>query len=76
MIIPPNHKSLKGNELQVWVFVNEAGRVVADSPRLEPPTREGDFNRQIIREAADWIFRPAVKEGKPVASWFPYRIRG
>jgi hypothetical protein len=51
------------------------GRVVADSTRLDPPTRDGDFNKRLVREAAEWIFRPAVREGKPVSSWFPYRIK-
>ena len=75
MIIPPLNKELRGTEVQVWVFVNERGRVVADSTRLDPPTRDGGFNRRLIREAAEWVFRPAVQEGKPIASWFPYRIQ-
>ena len=74
MIIPPTNANLRGTQLQVWVFVDEAGRVVADSTRLDPPTRDGGFNRRLIREAAEWVFRPAVQEGRPVASWFPYRI--
>ena len=74
MIIPPTNRDLRGTEVQVWVFVNAAGRVVADSTRLDPPTRDRGFNRRLISEAAEWIFRPAVQEGKPVASWFPYRI--
>jgi hypothetical protein len=48
--------------------------VVADSTRLDPPTRDRGFNRQLIREAAEWVFRPAIDQGRPVASWFPYRI--
>jgi hypothetical protein len=74
MIIPPTNRGLRGTEVQVWVFVNASGRVVADSTRLDPPTRDRSFNRHLISEAAEWIFRPAVQEGKPVASWFPYRI--
>ena len=74
MIIPPTNKSLRGTEVQVWVFVDERGRVVSDSTRLDPPTRDRGFNRRLIREAAEWVFRPAVQEGSPVASWFPYRI--
>jgi hypothetical protein len=74
MIIPPQNDGLRGTEVQVWVFVNERGRVVADSTRLDPPTRDRGFNRRLIREAADWVFRPAVQEGRPVASWFPYKI--
>jgi hypothetical protein len=74
MIIPPTNRDLRGTEVQVWVFVDAAGRVVADSTRLDPPTRDGGFNRRLIREAAEWVFRPAVQEGRAIASWFPYRI--
>lgn len=74
MIIPPTSSELKGESVEVWVFVDERGRVVADSTRLRPPTSDGDFNEQIVEEAADWVFRPAQKGGEAVASWFPYRI--
>jgi len=76
MIMPPDHKSLRGTDLQIWVFVDATGRVVADSTRLDPPTGDGGLNRQLIRDAAEWQFRPAVQEGQPVGSWFPYRISG
>lgn len=75
MIIPPANRDLRGTEVQVWVFVDEAGQVVADSTRLDPPTRDRDFNRRLIREASEWVFRPARQDGQAVASWFPYRIR-
>ncbi len=74
MIIPPANKSLKGQRVQVWVFVNVSGRVVADSTKLRPPTSDRDFNERLIREAAEWIFEPGRKGGKPVATWFPYTI--
>jgi hypothetical protein len=74
MIIPPANRGLRGTEVQVWVFVDETGRVVADSTRLEPPTRDRDFNRRLMREASEWVFRPARQEGRAVASWFPYKI--
>jgi hypothetical protein len=74
MIIPPTNRDLRGTEVQVWVFVDASGQVVADSTRLDPPTRDRGFNRQLIREAAEWVFRPAIDQGRPVASWFPYRI--
>jgi len=74
MIIPPTNKSLRGRQVEVWVFVNEAGRVVADSTRLNPPTSDRGFNRRLIEEAAEWVFNPATQEGKPVAAWFPYTI--
>ncbi len=74
MIIPPANRDLRGVEVQVWVFVDATGRVVADSTRLDPPTRDRGFNRQLIREAAEWVFRPGTEDGHPVAAWFPYRI--
>ena len=74
MIIPPANRNLRGVEVQVWVFVDEYGQVVADSTRLDPPTRDRGFNRQLIREAAQWVFRPGTRDGEPVASWFPYKI--
>ena len=75
LIIPPDNDRLRGTEVQVWVFVDATGLVVADSTRLEPPTRDRDFNRQLIRDASAWVFLPAQGEdGEAVASWFPYRI--
>lgn len=74
MIIPPANRDLRGVEVQVWVFVDATGKVVADSTRLDPPTRDRGFNRQLIREAAEWVFRPGTEDGQPVAAWFPYRI--
>ena len=74
MIIPPTNRDLRGTEIRVWVFVDRAGRVVADSTRLEPPTRDGEFNRRLIAEAAEWVFRPATRAGEAISAWFPYRI--
>jgi len=74
MIIPPANKSLKGTTVEVWVFVNEQGKVVPDSTRLNPPTSDKGFNQRLIREASEWVFRPATRGGKAVASWFPYQI--
>ncbi len=74
MIIPPNPGGLKGKEVEVWVFVNAAGRVVADSTRLNPPTSDRGFNRRLISEAAEWVFNPAKRNDQPVAAWFPYTI--
>jgi hypothetical protein len=74
MIIPPTNRKLRGREVEVWVFVDARGRVVADSTRLEPPTSDRDFNRRLIREAAEWVFTPGRRGTEPVASWFPYRI--
>lgn len=74
MIMPPTNRDLRGTEVEVWVYVDEGGRVVADSTRLEPPTRDRRFNQELIRQAGEWVFEPARREGEPVAAWFPYRI--
>jgi hypothetical protein len=74
MIIPPTNRSLRGSQVQVWVFVNAAGLVVPDSTHLDPPTKDRGFNRRLIEEAAEWVFNPATREGQPVAAWFPYTI--
>ncbi|HKK93697.1 MAG TPA: hypothetical protein VJ925_09690 [Longimicrobiales bacterium] len=74
MIIPPTNRNLRGSEVEVWVFVDERGRVVADSTRLDPPTRDGDFNRRLMREASEWVFTPARRGEETIAAWFPYRI--
>ncbi|MDT8368610.1 MAG: hypothetical protein RQ745_05355 [Longimicrobiales bacterium] len=74
MIIPPTNRELRGSEVEVWVFVDPRGRVVADSTRLDPPTSDRDFNRRLIREAAEWVFTPARRGEEEVAAWFPYRI--
>ena len=74
MIIPPEHKALRGVTLDVWVFVNAAGGVVADSTRLDPPTRDRKLNRQLIREASEWRFHPATRDGVPLAAWYRYTL--
>ena len=74
VIYPPSHKALKGTEVKVWVFVNEHGQVVGDSTRLEPPTRDRGLNRQLVREAAQWLFYPATRYGQPVAAWYTVSI--
>ncbi len=74
MIVPPAHDDLRGSRFEVWVFVDEQGAVVADSTRLNPPTKDRGFNRQVVREAAGWMFHPGTRDGQPVAAWFPYVV--
>lgn len=74
MIIPPSSDELKGEEVEVWLFVDATGRVVPDSTVLRPPTADRSYNRRLIREAAEWVFEPARKAGAPVAAWTSYRI--
>jgi len=74
MIIPPANRSLRGQRVEVWVFVDERGRVVADSTRLRPPSSDRSYNARLIREAAEWFFAPAKDGGRSVASWFTFTI--
>jgi hypothetical protein len=74
MFWPPDPPDLKNGSVEVWVFVDARGRVVADSTQLRPPTRDRGWNRRVIELSAEWVFDPAVKDGKPVAAWFPYSV--
>ena len=62
--------AVRGRDVTVWVFISEAGAV--DSVRLEPPTPNGGYNADLMREARDWVFEPAVRAGRPVATWWSY----
>jgi hypothetical protein len=75
LIVPPTQRSLRGQQIEVWVFIGPNGRVVADSTRLEPPTSDRAFNRRLMEDAAQWVFEPARQNGQPVGAWFPYTIR-
>ncbi len=74
MIIPPANRSLRGQKIEVWVWVDERGRVVAERTELRPPSSDRDFNARLVREAAEWVFEPAKNGGRPVASWITYTI--
>jgi len=74
MIIPSNKHDISGKEIQVRVFIDESGGVIPDSTYLEPATVDEDFNQRLIQQSAKWLFSPATRDGKPVASWFTYRL--
>ena len=74
IILPPSNRNVRGQSIEIWVFVDERGRVVADSTQLRPPTSDSDFNARIIREAAEWVFEPGKEGGEAVGAWFPYTI--
>ncbi len=76
MILPPSDRpgNVKGKEIAIWVFVSETGRVVPDSTRLQPSTGNASFDARLRRQAAQWIFAPARRGGRPVAEWFQYVI--
>lgn len=62
--------SVRGREVTVWVFINQAGAV--DSVRLDPPTPDRKYNENLMREAKEWVFEPAVRAGRAIATWFSY----
>lgn len=72
LTLPSDHKNLR--TVTIWVFVDESGRVVADSIRLDPPTRDRKLNREILKRAAQWRFVPASRNGRPVAAWTSYTV--
>lgn len=76
VIIPPGDrpKKVRGKDVSVWVFVTETGVVVPDSTRLMPSTGDAKFDERLRRQAADWVFQPAMRDGKAVAEWFRFEI--
>lgn len=76
LILPPSDRPgrVRGNTVTVYVFVNDRGRVVSDSTRLAPSSGDRGFDNRLIRQAADWVFNPARRDGQPVAEWFQYVI--
>lgn len=76
LILPPGDRpeKVRGREVEVWVYVSSAGRVVEDSTRLHPPTGDRRFDRRLREHAAGWVFDAARKDGRPVGEWFRYTI--
>lgn len=76
ILIPPAGRpaSARGQEITVWVFVAPSGRVLADSTRLDPPTRDGRYNNRLRQTVSDWVFEPARRAGQAVAAWYPFQI--
>lgn len=76
MILPPGDRPdrVRGKEVEVWVYVSAAGRVVPDSTRLRPPTGDRGFDRRLRQHASGWVFEAAHRHGRPVGEWFRYTI--
>jgi hypothetical protein len=76
LILPPSDRpaSVRGREVTVYVFVTPRGTVVSDSTRLVPSTGDSRFDTRLRRQAAEWVFNPARRDGQPVAEWFQYQI--
>ncbi|HUG39817.1 MAG TPA: hypothetical protein VMM12_04995 [Longimicrobiales bacterium] len=76
LILPPANRpaSVRGKEVEVWVYVSSAGRVIPDSTQLRPPTGDRGFDRRLRDHASGWVFEAARKEGRAVGEWFRYTI--
>jgi periplasmic protein TonB len=76
VFIPPSGRpaSARGQEITVWVFVTDRGRVERNSIRLEPPTSDSRYNQRLIQSVAEWVFDPARQGGRPVPVWYSYQI--
>lgn len=74
IMLPPDDppSDVRGREVEVWVFIDAEGRVVADSTRLEPSSSDRDFNEELKARAASWAFRPARDGEETVASWWSW----
>lgn len=74
MILPPTDRpgSVRGKTVTVYVFVAASGAVVADSTRIAPSTGDSRFDRRLRDDASQWKFRPGMRDGQPIAAWFPY----
>ncbi|MEX2582171.1 MAG: hypothetical protein WD766_02795 [Gemmatimonadota bacterium] len=76
IFIPPSGRpaSARGQEITVWVFVSESGRVDRSTVRLEPPTSDSRYNQRLIQSVAEWVFDPATQGGRRVPVWYPFQI--
>jgi len=76
LIMPPNNppSKVRGQEVDVWVFVTDGGRVVDDSTRVLPSTGDRGFDRKLRERAAQRVFEPAKKGGRAGAEWVRYKV--
>lgn len=76
LLLPPQSPSgVSGQELSVFVFVDQEGDVVADSTRLSKSTGNRRYDRELVENASEWQFEPAItRSGSPVAAWFKYDL--
>ncbi len=69
-----NDPVLRERPVEVWIWVDERGQVVADRTQLRPPTSDRNFNALLLEEASRMTFRPAMRGGQPVAEWYHYTL--
>jgi TonB family protein len=63
---PP--EAVRGMEVTVRVFVDEWGSPTGEV-ELDPPTPHRGFNREIVERVRRMEYRPARRNGSPVAGW-------
>jgi TonB family protein len=63
---PPN--SVRGMEVTVRIHVDAEGKPTGEV-QLEPPTPDRGFNREIEERVRRMEYRPASRNGLPVAGW-------
>lgn len=75
-ILPPTDRprSVRGLVVTVHMLVDESGRVVPGSVRLEPPTPDAGYNRRLIRSSSEWRFDPARQNGQPVRAPYSFQV--
>jgi hypothetical protein len=76
LILPPSDRParVRGNTVTVYVFVTERGTVMSDSTRIAPSSGDRNFDTRLRRQAAEWVFNPARRDGRPISEWFQYVI--
>jgi hypothetical protein len=75
-IFPPTDRpaSVRGLVVTVHLLVDESGRVVPGSVRLDPPTPDAGYNRRLIRSSSEWRFDPARQNGRPVRAPYSFQV--
>jgi TonB family protein len=75
LILPPSRPAgVSARTIDVYVFVTERGRVVSDSTRIVPSSGDRGYDNRLRRQAAEWVFNPARRNGQAIAEWFKYTI--
>ena len=64
-------------DVTLRLYVDEYGRPVPDSTRVETPSTYPDFDSSAVTGAKDLVFRPALRGGKaiPYPVLFPIKFR-
>jgi protein TonB len=76
LTLPPSDRpgKVRGKTVTVFVFVSDRGRVVSDSTRLDKSSGDSKFDNRIKQQAAEWQFRPGMRAGVAIATWFQYTL--